>query len=64
MGAVQRPRAPLLEAAFVAQAPRGLAASLQMPFSKGPRALLCLEGDNGGRKGRALSQVGLSNVSR
>lgn len=33
VGAVQRPRAPLLEAALVSQARRGPAASLQTPFS-------------------------------
>lgn len=48
---LQRPRAPLLEAAFVSQAPRGRAASLQMPFSRGPRALLCLEWDTEAGRG-------------
>lgn len=48
---LQRQRAPLLEAAFVSQAPRGRAASLQMPFSRGPRALLCLEWDTEAGRG-------------
>lgn len=45
VGAVQRPRAPLLEAALVSQARRGRLLPCRLlsasPFSRGPGALVC-----------------------